>query len=221
MNAPLHSRFLNAEPKPATRLSEIPYNYTSFSDREIVVRFLGEPLWNVLNELRGTLKSSCLANMLIKVLGDLWVVTRNPYLQDDLLENPKRRKALVEALRHRIAAIDEVREANDSSGNAKAFRLMALARQAVTKFENDFKNTANSRKKALDLSLNINALLLAKKTKALKAASLQRGTVSLESLDETVFRAMNDVDFSVADVLKEIVAGPMRIATQKSALSPA
>ena len=37
-----------------TRLRrEIPYNYTSFSDREIVIRLLGEDTWNLLNELRG------------------------------------------------------------------------------------------------------------------------------------------------------------------------
>ncbi|WP_371133455.1 DUF3683 domain-containing protein, partial [Methylotenera sp.] len=38
MNAPLLSTILNAEPKAPTRLREIPYNYTSFSDREIVIR---------------------------------------------------------------------------------------------------------------------------------------------------------------------------------------
>ena len=149
MNAPLPSNILHAEPKPATLLREIPYNYTSFSDREIVIRFLGEEIWDVLNELRSERKTGRSASMLFEVLGDLWVVTRNPYLQDDLLENPKRRKALVDALQHRIAAIDERREGNDSAGNAKVLRLVAAARQAVTKFENDFKNTANLRKKAL------------------------------------------------------------------------
>ena len=34
------------------RIREIPYNYTSFSDREIVIRFLGEAIWGVFNELR-------------------------------------------------------------------------------------------------------------------------------------------------------------------------
>ena len=34
------------------RLREIPYNYTSFSDREIVIRLLGEEAWQVLDELR-------------------------------------------------------------------------------------------------------------------------------------------------------------------------
>ena len=60
--------------------------------------------------------------------------------------------------------------------------------------------------KALDLTLTTNASLLAKKAQALKAAGLQRVSVSLDSLDEAVFRAMNDVDFPVADVLKGIDA---------------
>jgi len=143
MNAPITSHILNAEHKPAARLREIPYNYTSFSDREIVIRFLGEEIWGILNELRGVRKTGRSARMLFEVLGDLWVVSRNPYLQDDLLENPKRRKALVDALHHRIAAIDE-----RSAGNAKVLKLVVAARQAVTQFENEFKQTANLRKKA-------------------------------------------------------------------------
>ena len=60
--------------------------------------------------------------------------------------------------------------------------------------------------KSLDLTLTTNASLLSKQAQALKAAGLQRVSVSLDSLDEAVFRAMNDVDFSVADVLKGIAA---------------
>ncbi|MCL4159586.1 UNVERIFIED_CONTAM: hypothetical protein GTU68_049941, partial [Idotea baltica] len=58
--------------------------------------------------------------------------------------------------------------------------------------------------KPLDIALTTNASLLAKKAHLLKAAGLQRITVSLDSLDETTFRAMNDVDFSVANVLDGI-----------------
>ncbi len=144
MNAPIPSHILNAEPQSAARLREIPYNYTSFSDREIVIRFLGEEIWGILNELRSERKTGRSARMLFEVLGDLWVVTRNPYLQDDLLDNPKRRMALVDALHHRIAAIDE-----RSAGNAKVVKLVVAARKAVMQFENDFKQTANLRRKAL------------------------------------------------------------------------
>jgi len=58
----------------------------------------------------------------------------------------------------------------------------------------------------LDIALTTNASLLPKKAQALKAAGLQRITVSLDSLDEAIFRGMNDVDFPVADVLRGIDA---------------
>ena len=80
------------------RLREIPYNYTSLSDREIVIRLLGAPMWNVLDALRSERRTGRSARMLYEVLGDMWVISRNPYLQDDMLGNRRRRAALVAAL---------------------------------------------------------------------------------------------------------------------------
>src|SRR5829696_5419079 len=94
---------------PLMRLREIPYNYTSFSDREIVVRLLGAHAWRILDELREERRTGRSARMLYEVLGDIWVVQRNPYLQDDLLDNPKRLAQLVDAMRHRLAEIDKRR----------------------------------------------------------------------------------------------------------------
>jgi GTP 3',8-cyclase len=58
----------------------------------------------------------------------------------------------------------------------------------------------------LDLTLTTNASLLARKAAALRAAGLDRVNVSLDSLDDATFRAMNDVDFPVARVLEGIDA---------------
>ncbi|MCG2656584.1 MAG: GTP 3',8-cyclase MoaA [Hydrogenophaga sp.] len=69
----------------------------------------------------------------------------------------------------------------------------------------------------LDITLTTNGSLLERKAQALKDAGLQRVTVSLDGLDDTVFRAMNDVDFPVADVLRGIEAaqaaglGPIKV----------
>ena len=69
----------------------------------------------------------------------------------------------------------------------------------------------------LDITLTTNGSLLERKAQALKAAGLQRVTVSLDGLDDAVFRAMNDVDFPVADVLRGIEAaqaaglGPIKV----------
>ncbi|WP_151446238.1 GTP 3',8-cyclase MoaA [Lacisediminimonas profundi] len=71
--------------------------------------------------------------------------------------------------------------------------------------------------KALDLTLTTNGSLLARKAQSLKDAGLTRVTVSLDALDEAVFRRMNDVDFPVADVLDGIEAahraglGPVKV----------
>ena len=58
----------------------------------------------------------------------------------------------------------------------------------------------------LDLTLTTNGSLLTKKARALKAAGLRRITVSLDSLDDTVFMQMNDVDFPAKKVLDGIDA---------------
>ena len=70
---------------------------------------------------------------------------------------------------------------------------------------------------APDITLTTNGSLLARKAQALKDAGLQRVTVSLDGLDDTVFRRMNDVDFPVAEVLQGIAAahaaglGPVKV----------
>ena len=110
---------------PESRLREIPYNYTSFSDREIVKRLLGDAAWAILDELRGERRTGRSARMLYEVLGDIWVVQRNPYLQDDLLDNPKRRAALITALHHRLAEVAKRREPADGERDAKVGALIA------------------------------------------------------------------------------------------------
>jgi len=126
------------------RLREIPYNYTSFSDREIVLRILGSEAWDIINTLREVRRTGRSAQMLYEVLGDIWVVSRNPYLQDDLLGNSKRREALIGALHHRLNAIDARRQEN-----LEVKRLLELARNAVDHFAAEFEQTLQLRKRVL------------------------------------------------------------------------
>jgi FAD/FMN-containing dehydrogenase/Fe-S oxidoreductase len=134
----------------APRLREIPYNYTSFSDREIVIRLLGAPMWQLLDALRGERRTGRSARMLFEVLGDIWVVARNPYLQDDLLDNPKRQALLVDALRHRLREIDKRRLAvaePDRERDDKVAKLVAAADAAVDRFAASFAETAELRRR--------------------------------------------------------------------------
>ena len=134
----------HAEP----RLREIPYNYTSFSDREIIIRLLGPRAWELADQLRGERRTGRSARMLYEVLGDIWVVQRNPYLEDDLIDNPKRRENLIEALHHRLAEVEKRRTPGvDPGRDALVGELMAMARGAVERFAERFRQVYDLRQR--------------------------------------------------------------------------
>ena len=132
------------------RLREIPYNYTSFSDREIVIRLLGDDAWSILEALRVERRTGRSARMLYEVLGDIWVVQRNPYLQDDLLDNPKRRAMLVDALQHRLHEVQVRRSQQpaDQERDTLVNQLIDKAQQAVAQFAKQFEVVAKLRSRA-------------------------------------------------------------------------
>jgi len=134
------------------RIREIPYNYTSFTDHEIIVRYLGQAGWHLLEKLRDQRRTGRSARMLFEILGDMWVIQRNPFIQDDLLANTKRRTALFGALYHRLdqfsqraqasitqaetgALPDESARQQQAEVGQQALRLGRLARDAVDLFK--------------------------------------------------------------------------------------
>ncbi|EHR70128.1 Fe-S oxidoreductase [Burkholderiales bacterium JOSHI_001] len=133
----------------APRLREIPYNYTSFSDREIVQRLLGERAWTLLERLRAERRTGRSARMLYEVLGDIWVVQRNPYLEDDLLDNRQRRQMLIDALEHRLSEVEKRRSPDaDRERDALVGELLTMARAAVQRFATRFMDVWDLRQAA-------------------------------------------------------------------------
>ena len=93
----------------------------------------------VLLRLRQERRTGRSARMLYEVLGDIWVVQRNPYLQDDLLDNPKRRLLLVEALHHRLGEVQQRRTPDaDAERDAMVGQLLQAASRAVADFSSQF-----------------------------------------------------------------------------------
>jgi len=131
------------------RLREIPYNYTSFSDKEIVCKILGNKAWELIEQLREQRQTGQSAKMLYEILGDIWVIERNPYIQDDLLDNPKRRKNLIDALFHRINLIEK--RISNSEHSEKVKELIAITIVSIEKFSAQFKKTIDLRKRAKKL----------------------------------------------------------------------
>jgi FAD/FMN-containing dehydrogenase/Fe-S oxidoreductase len=164
MNAPRPPRALDpaaqaeADDSAPVRLREIPYNYTSFSDREIVLRLLGPAAWEALLALRNERRTGRSARMLYEVLGDIWVVQRNPYLQEDLLAHPGRLRLLAQALWHRLREVARRRDPGDTVRDARVGALLAAAEKAVRAFEDSFRDARSLRRAA--------ARLLARHTQA-------------------------------------------------------
>ena len=124
------------------RLREVPYNYTSFTDKEIVTRLLGNEMWETLNRLRHQRVTGRSARMLYEVLGDIWAVRRNPYLEEDLLENKRRRLLLIGAMRKRLDDIEQRKQ-----GNEAVEGLLKAAHLAVDQFEDQLGAISVLRKK--------------------------------------------------------------------------
>ncbi|MGZ5146579.1 MAG: DUF3683 domain-containing protein, partial [Burkholderiales bacterium] len=112
--------------------------------REIVIRLLGESAWNALNDLRTERRTGRSAKMLYEVLGDIWVVTRNPYIEDELISYPKRRASLIADMRERLGAIDARRR---TRSDQRVTALLAAAQAAVDTFEKQFRDTYDLRKR--------------------------------------------------------------------------
>ena len=127
------------------RIREIPYNYTSYSDREIVIRLLGSHSWDLLQQLREQRRTGRSARMLFEILGDIWAVIRNPYLIDDLLEHQHRQQALVKEMRHRLSEIQKRRD-----NNQMVEQLIKSTEQAISDFDSSFGKTRSKREQVFN-----------------------------------------------------------------------
>jgi len=125
-------------------IREIPYNYTSYSDREIVLRFLNAQAWDDLNALREKRRTGRSARKLFEILGDVWVISRNVFLKNDLLKNRKRLKAMQTLHADRLRRIKA--SANDDE---RVLRIVAATQNMLDELAGWFENTPDKRKQAL------------------------------------------------------------------------
>ena len=95
-----------------SRYREIPYNYTSFSDKEIVLNYFDERTWQQIEDLRSQRKTGRSAKLLFEIIGDIFIIERNPYLFEDFLSNQSRFSQLKNLHAKRINAIRKSSEDN-------------------------------------------------------------------------------------------------------------
>ena len=69
---------------------EIPYNFTSADDRLIINHLFGPALWEDLEELRSQRVTGRSARLVMRCMGDLFILHRNPFLYQELIDSPRR-----------------------------------------------------------------------------------------------------------------------------------
>jgi hypothetical protein len=84
---------------------EIPFNYTSADDRQVVQLLLGEDAWAILERLRARRVTGRSARLLLRFFGEAFLLHRNPFLFQELVDDPEHRRAFVRAAEHDLALI--------------------------------------------------------------------------------------------------------------------
>lgn len=114
---------------------EIPYNFTSADDRLIIRHLFGESVWDDVEELRSQRVTGRSARLLMRFMGDLFILHRNPFLRQELIDSPRRRRYLIEAMLKDLRIIEKTaqKHSQDTERMAKVLHLVDLCRQEAGK----------------------------------------------------------------------------------------
>ncbi len=127
--------------KKSFEFREIPYNYTSFSDKEIILKYFDIETWEHLNRLRNQRITGRSAKLIFEIIGDIFVIDRNPYIFNDFLENKKKQGRLKKL--HKVRFNSILQKAEDDK------QIVALV-EKFKKADHDFfkKFSREKRKRA-------------------------------------------------------------------------
>jgi FAD/FMN-containing dehydrogenase/Fe-S oxidoreductase len=91
---------------PTQEHREIPFNYTSASDEQIVTFLFGAETWSVLEQLRERRITGRSARLLMRFMGDMFMLRRNPFLWQQLVDSGRRRRELVTLARRDLDIVE-------------------------------------------------------------------------------------------------------------------
>lgn len=90
----------------ATNYREIPYNFTSADDRLIINHLFGQTVWDDLEELRSQRVTGRSARLVMRCIGDLFILHRNPFLYQELIDSPRRRFSFFTTMKRDLDIIE-------------------------------------------------------------------------------------------------------------------
>ena len=114
-----------------TNYREIPYNFTSADDRLIIKHLFGAQVWDDLEELRSQRVTGRSARLVMRCIGDLFILQRNPFLYQELIDSPRRRTSFFRIMKKDLDIIeDTAKKVNvDVARSDKVVNLVRLCRE--------------------------------------------------------------------------------------------
>ena len=111
------------------RYREIPYDYTSLSDREIILRYFDGETLSLIDRLRSQRITGRSARMIAEIIGDIFMLDRNPYVLEDFVRDAGTLSQLMHIHGQRISAVH-----GSARGNREALELLARVRKVDEEF---------------------------------------------------------------------------------------
>ncbi|MBM9519072.1 DUF3683 domain-containing protein [Desulforhopalus vacuolatus] len=128
---------------------EVAYNFTSASDKQIVEFILGEEGWRCLEELYSQRITGRSARLVMRIIGDLFILRRNPFLFQELLDSRLRRHTFFETAKADLNLIEKwtTNYKNGANRGQQVFELLAICRQRLKEMRQELKKTPELRSK--------------------------------------------------------------------------
>lgn len=130
-----------------TNYREIPYNFTSADDRLIINHLFGSIVWDDLEELRSQRVTGRSARLVMRCMGDLFILHRNPFLYQELIDSPHRRRTFFKTMKKDLDIIEGTAKKVkvDSERSDKVVNLVHLCRERVRELQKEIGNATVNR----------------------------------------------------------------------------
>ncbi|MDD4073265.1 MAG: DUF3683 domain-containing protein [Desulfobacterales bacterium] len=111
-------------------LREIPFNYTSADDRQIIRHLLGQDIWHMLERLRFQRRTGRSARLLMRIIGDMFILRRNPYVFQELVDSPGKHRRFFREIKDDLHVVE-----CKADGNADVIEIISRCRQYTANLE--------------------------------------------------------------------------------------
>ena len=124
--------FSSEDSSLASSTREIPFNYTSADDRQAIAFLLGPDAVRLLDELRSSRVTGRSARRLMRILGDVLIHRRNPYLFQELIDSAQRKRRFFENTAKDLDALT-----TGANGDSRVLDMLAKCRELIARFRAD------------------------------------------------------------------------------------